>query len=273
LEKVNEMGRRVKEALSLRTYPLGVKFCRSVQEAEKVMAGARVVRPLAAFNIRMPVCQVINIARTYRWTLGVTSEDSWCVGGSAAMGLLDEFPEYLAADAQYVGLNFKDVEVGRAAFEVLWNVYSAMKGTYAFFVGPLERIRFEPDVCLIYGTPTQIAKIAKAFAWCGAFPKMKFIGLASCSSISHAYLTSEPHVSIPCGGEVLLGRTEEDEVSIAFSAKDLDGLLSGLEGTKFVFPYPPAKFSLYEPRVPEVYKITYKDYMEWKAKKAGQAQP
>jgi hypothetical protein len=50
--------------------------------------------------------------------------------------------------------------------------------------------------------------------------------------------------------EVLLRRTEDEEVSIAFSAKDLDKLLSGLEGTRFVFPDPPAKFSLYEPGSP-----------------------
>jgi uncharacterized protein (DUF169 family) len=60
----------------------------------------------------------------------------------------------------------------RAVFEVLEEVYSTIKGTYAVFVGPLERmrIRFEPDVFLIYGTLTQISRIAKAFTWWGTFP-------------------------------------------------------------------------------------------------------
>ncbi len=268
LEKVNEIGKKVKEALSLRTYPLGVKFCRSAQEAEKVMAEAKARRPLTEFNIRMPVCQAINTARTYRWTLGVTLEDSWCVGGSRAMGLLDELPEYLYDDI--VKFHFKDEEAAKAVLEVAEKRYLPLKSTYAVLVGPLERIRFEPDLCVAYGTPTQIAKIAKAFTWWGVVPEMKFVGQAACSSISNAYLTGKPQISIPCSGEVLLGRTEEDEMSIAFPAKDLDKLLEGLEGTRFIFPYPPAKFSLYEPRVPEVYRISYKDYMEWKAKKAEQ---
>jgi len=270
LEKVNEIGKKVKEALSLRTYPLGIKFCRSAQEAEKVMAEAKARRPLVAFNVRMSMCQVINVSRTHRWTLGVTLEDSWCVGGSRAMGLLDEPPEYLATDSQYIKLHFKDEEAARAVFEVGEKRYLPIKSTYAVLVGPLERINFEPDVCLIYGTPTQIAKIAKAFTWWGIVPEMRFVGMAACASAPSAYLIGKPQISIPCSGEVLLGRTEEDEVCIAFPANDLDKLPSGLEGTRFVFPYPPAKFSLYEPRVPEGYRITYKDYMEWKAKKASQ---
>lgn len=268
LEKVNELGKKVREALSLRTYPLGIKFCRSAQENEKIMAEARAVRPLAAFNARMPICQVINISRTHRWTLGVTLEDSWCVGGGIAMGLLDEYPEYLVTDVQYIKLHFKDAEAAKAVLEIAEKRHLPLKSTYAVLVGPLERIKFEPDVCVIYGTPAQIAKVSKAFTWWGIVPEMKFIGQAACSSISNAYLTGKPQISIPCSGEVLLGRTEEDEMSIAFPAEGLDKIPSGLEGTNFIFPYPPAKFSLYEPKIPEVYRITYKDYMEWKAKKA-----
>jgi len=270
LEKVNEIGRKVKEALSLRTYPLGIKFCKSSQEAEKIMTETKARRPLIAFNIRMAMCQVINISRTHGWVLGITLEDSWCIGGSHAMGLLDEPPEYLATDPQYIKAHFKDENAAKAVLEVAERRYLPVKSTYAILVGPLERIKFEPDVCTIYGTPTQIAKIAKAFTWWGIVPEMKFVGLAACSSVSNAFLTGKPQISIPCSGEVLLGRTEEDEISIAFPAECLDKLLSGLEGTRFVFPYPPAKFSLYEPRVPEGYRITYKDYMEWRAQRAKQ---
>jgi uncharacterized protein (DUF169 family) len=267
-EKINEIGKSIRGSLSLRTYPLGIKFCKSAEETEKAIAEAKARRPLTAFNVRMSVCQVVNIARTHRWTLGMTFEDSWCIGGSLAMGLLDELPEYLYTDVQYVKFHFKDAEAAKAVLEVLEKRYLPLKSSYAVLVGPLERIKFDPDVCLIYGTPTQIAKIAKAFTWWGIVPEMKFVGQAACSSISNAYLTGKPQISIPCSGEVLLGRTEEDEISIAFPIKDLDKLLSGLEGTNFIFPYPPAKFSLYEPRVPEVYRISYKDYMEWKAKRA-----
>ncbi len=263
-EKITEFGKKIKEVVSLHTFPLGIKFCKDAQEAEKIMAEIKARRPLTTFNVRMPVCQVINISRTHRWTLGMTLEDMWCIGGALMMGLLDEYPEYLA---ELVKPHSKDVEAGKAIFETLEKRYLPLKSTYAVLVGPLEIIKFEPDVSVIYGTPTQIARIAKAFTWWGIIPEMKFAGLAACSFISNAYLTGKPQINIACGGEIMLGRTEENEIGIAFPTESVDKLLSGLDGTKFIFPYPPAKFSLYEPKIPEGYRITYKDYMEWKAQK------
>ncbi len=56
-------------------------------------------------------------------------------------------------------------------------------------------------------------------------------------------------------------------MGFTFPAKLMDDLVSGSEGIKLMFPYPPAKFMLYEPKVAEGYRITYKDYLEWKKSK------
>ncbi|MCX8176532.1 MAG: DUF169 domain-containing protein [Candidatus Bathyarchaeota archaeon] len=262
-EKIVENGKKIRNSLSLRTYPLGVKFCKHKEEAEKMMIHAR--RPLKNFNLRMAVCQVVNMSRTYGWTLGMSEEDGWCIAGSLAMGLLSELPEYLPGEMSK--WHAKDENAGKAIWEIVEKKLLPLKSVYAVLVAPLERIRFEPDVVVVYGTPTQVARIAKAFTWHGISAEMKFAGMIACSTISNAYLTGKPQVSIPCAGEVILGRSEEDEISISFPANNMEELLSGLDGTKFMFPYPPAKFSLYEPRAPKDYKITYNDYIEWKKQK------
>lgn len=56
-------------------------------------------------------------------------------------------------------------------------------------------------------------------------------------------------------------------MGFTFPAKLMHDLVSGSEGIKLMFPYPPAKFMLYEPKVAEGYRITYKDYLEWKKSK------
>ena len=265
MERLVEMGKKVKEDLALRTYPLGVKFYKS-KELDEELEKAR--RPLRNFNLRMPICQLINISRTYGWAVAATLEDSYCIIGARAMGLIDEVPEYLPEDI--ARFHAKDGEAGRAILEGFEKKCLPPGSTYSVLISPLTRMKVQPDVVVMYGTPIQIAKLAKAFTWHGIFPEAMFIGVAACSSIPKSYLSGKPQLSIPCAGEVFLGRSEEDEMSIAFPAKLMENLMTGLEGTKLMFPYP-AKFMIYEPRVLSGYRITYKDYEEWKRKRGQEA--
>jgi len=265
LKTISDIGKRIRESLSLRTYPLGIKFYKDAYKTEEMMMNINVRRPLKDFGVRMALCQVINISRTYKLALGISAEDMWCTYGALAMGLLDEFPEYLIAETSK--WHAKDDAVGKVIWEALKEKFLPLKSIHALVISPLETIRFEPDVIIVYGSPAQISKIAKAFTWHGIFPEAKFVGLVACSSISSTYLKDKPQFNMPCSGEWIVGRTEEDEIGIVFPAKNIGDVLEGLEGTKIIFPYPPPKFSLYEPRGPEGYKITYKDYIEWKTRK------
>jgi uncharacterized protein (DUF169 family) len=262
IEKLVEMGKKVKEDLALRTHPLGIKFYKG-KELDEELEKAR--RPLKNFNIRMPICQLINIARTYGWAVATTLEDSYCILGARVMGLINEVPEYLPEDI--TRFHAKDKETGKAIWEGLERKCLPLGSTSSILISPLVRMRTEPDVVVMYGTPIQVARLAKAFTWHGIFPETTFIGVAACSSIPKAYLSGKPQLSIPCAGEVFLGRSEEDEMSIAFPAKLMENLVTGLENTKIMFPYP-AKFMIYEPRVLSGYRITYKDYEEWKKRKS-----
>jgi len=58
------------------------------------------------------------------------------------------------------------------------------------------------------------------------YQSLNFPGVISCSAVSNAYLTGKPQVSIPCAGEVFLGRSEEDEVGFTFPAKLMHDLVS-----------------------------------------------
>jgi uncharacterized protein (DUF169 family) len=267
IERFVEIGKKVKEELALRTYPLGIKFCKGV-ECEKEFERVKARRPLKNFNVRMPVCQVINISRTYGWVIAMGLEDAFCIPGACAMGLIDEIPEYIAENT--IRFHAKDREAGMTILKSVEAKSMPPGSVSGILISPLAKIEFEPDVIVIYGTPTQIAKIAKAFTWHGILPETEFSGIRACANITKAYLTGKPQINIPCAGEVIYGRTEEDEISIAFSAKLAEHVISGLEGIRFIMPYPPPKYALYEPRVPSGYRITYRDYEEWKKKKAGE---
>jgi uncharacterized protein (DUF169 family) len=185
---------------------------------------------------------------------------------AALFGLMDEIPDYFS-ELMYPW-HAESPEKGEEILEELLEKRSLPLGSVSSVVfGPLTRIRFMPHVAVIYGSPSQIAKIAKAAAYYGHISRVAFLGVAACSSITTAYRSGEPVISIPCSGELILGRTEEGELSIAFPIDLLDEIVDGLDKTDFIMPYPIPKFLRYEPMVPKEYKISYEHYLEWKEKR------
>lgn len=258
IEDIKKAGETLRNKLSLRTYPLGIRFCKG----EELPAKART--PHKDFGIRMATCQAINMSRTYGYHIVMKADDQFCMISAALFGMIEEVPEYFME--LIYPWHTKNMEIGKNVFNQLFKRRLSTNGTYSIAIGPLARIRFEPHIAVIYGSPTQIAKIAKACTWCGDLPDLTFLGVAACSSITSAYLTGNPKISIPCAGELILGRTEEDEVYIAFPIEKLGDIIKGLEHTDFIMPYPVTKYISYEPIVPDEYKISYKHYIEWKRK-------
>lgn len=84
--------------------------------------------------------------------------------------------------------------------------------------------------------------------------------LSSCPSVSSVHVIGGLRQAFRAVERSRWEGPKRTRVGIAFPARDLDKPISGLKGTRFIFPYPPAKFSSYGPRAPEVVKITYEDH-------------
>jgi uncharacterized protein (DUF169 family) len=254
VDELRVFGREVKARLGLRTYPIGIKFC--IEPCD--LSGFKRPRD---FGVHMAVCQVINISRVYGWPMAFTLDDMFCIGGAYLFGLVPEYPKFLEESPDW---HTSSADAKKYIQQKYLERALPQGSTKAVLVAPLEKITFMPDVIDIYGTPTQISAIAKALIWHGIFPETGFIGLSSCSFITNAHKTRKPQINLPSSGEVAWGRTEEDEISMIIPVEHVDKILSGLDGISRIYPYPVPKFAFYEPRPPRGYKITYKDYEEWK---------
>lgn len=74
------------------------------------------------------------------------------------------------------------------------------------------------------------------------------MGLASCTLIPYSHKYGKVQINIPGTGELILGRTENHEISIIIPAKYLNLIIPpGINAVRRIHPYPLAKFSLYEP--------------------------
>ncbi len=72
---------------------------------------------------------------------------------------------------------------------------------------------------------------------------------------------------------MVCGWSEEDEASVSLPVEHLEKISTGLENIKRMYPYPPARFMLYEPLAPRDHRITYKDYRVGKSREEKNLKP
>nr|WP_245522583.1 DUF169 domain-containing protein [Vulcanisaeta distributa] len=216
-------------------------------------------RPYKDLGIRVAFCQAINIVRTYGWRLAIGLEDSFCMIGAEALGLTRTTLDYIDRDIPQ--WHTSDRETMNKIVATLHMRFLEPGSTELVLISPLDRIDFEPHVVIIYGLPAQIATIAKALIWNGIMPgEITYMGLASCTLIPYSHKYGKVQINIPGTGELILGRTENHEISIIIPAKYLNLIIPGINAVRRIHPYPLAKFSLYEPRVPKWYEELTFDY-------------
>lgn len=244
-----EMGTELKNFLSLQR-PLGMKFCLSEEEIPP-----KAKRPLRDFNIHMGVCQAVNTARNFGYTVGMTLEDMFCLPGASVFGLMD-------FDYSFYPHHVKDETAGRKLDQFYHERNRLLpKDKYkAVVFSPLDRLMVEPDIIIVFGSPAQIAKISKAFTWHGETVSTLFAGGLGCSTYAAVFVEKKPLMKLAAGGEKIMAGTGEYEVDICFPAERLPDVLEGLKGTQRMLPYPMICTTLLnEPVVPEDYKITYRE--------------
>ncbi len=72
---------QIKDALRLRTEPLGVAFFKGAAALPE-----KTRRPTQVFGKRITICQGVTLARVYGWPVGLTKDDLICIPGMLAFG-------------------------------------------------------------------------------------------------------------------------------------------------------------------------------------------
>lgn len=218
-KELHKVSEKVNAYLRLRTHPLGFKLFKTIEEAKKV--GWRLPNKLL-------ICQVINTARIHGRALIATAEDSLCVIGAVALGLM-ETPSHMASGDIFLKLGYiSDPEKAKKYQECLARLEPVYE---AFAVKPLERINFEPEILLFYGNSAQIslALFALSVSYSERLQLSMFGESALCGGIAQAMSTGKPQISIPCFGERVYASTADDEILLIVPFPKIPDLISGLE--------------------------------------------
>ena len=214
----------LEKLLRLRTYPLALKFLEKAEDMDKIK---KVRRP----REKRQFCQILNMSRTLGWTIGVTADDFMPGASCAALLGLDERSEFIRSGSFRSILWLKGIENAKK-FEDEWEHIPT--GKYeAVVISPLSAEKFDPDMILVHGKPTQMALLMNGIQY-ENYEKLTFhfSGESSClDSISQCYLTKKPSLTVPCWGHIRFGHYQEDELEMALPG-DLElfkGYIRGLE--------------------------------------------
>ncbi|MBW1916583.1 MAG: DUF169 domain-containing protein [Deltaproteobacteria bacterium] len=243
---------QLKEDLRLRTEPLGVNFLKSPAELPD-----KTRRPSKVFKKKVTICQGLTMARVYGWSVGLTKDDLICIPAMLAFGLTPA-----AEPATELGQLFCEVgfhpEAGPGIREAQALPRLAPGELGALYMSPLDRLKMDPEIVVIYGNPAQLIRLIGAATF--SFRERvngSFGGKVECAEyLIGPYQSQQMRVAIPGMGDRIFSMTQDDEMVMAFPIQLLEGLLVGLKeaGRKIGARYPITFYQNFQPEFPKPYQ-------------------
>jgi dephospho-CoA kinase len=213
--------RRLELLMRLKSFPVALKLLENKQELNAIPFIRRTAH-------KSTLCQLINLARDFDWTVGADRDDLLGDMCASIIGLAD-IPD-IAKDGTFRSIIWTQSRADGKKYES--SIPRIPIGKYeAVVLAPLVYNPFDPDMVLIYANPAQMMLLINALQF-QDYEVMQFfcVGETSCSdAIARCYLTHKPSLTIPCYGERRYGHAQDDELVMALPAPMLHKALSGME--------------------------------------------
>jgi len=247
-----DAARQIREALRLRTEPLGVAFL-----ADAAQLPEKTRRPSQVLGKRITICQGVTMARVYGWPVGLCQEDLVCVPGTLAFGFVPVSDPVMELAQLFCEVGFHQ-ELGPALKEIEALPRFQPREIGAVYLAPLERLALEPQVVVVFGNPAQLMRLVQAATFSlGERITGEFGGKVECAAyLIGPYLRDTILVVMPGLGDRIFSMTQDDELVVAFPVRLLDGLLLGLKeaGRRIGARYPVTFYQNFTPEFPPPYK-------------------
>ncbi len=214
-------SKRMVEILGLKNEPVAIKL---IKKGEPLPEGI----PEPEKNLRH--CQSIMKARKGECFLMPQSKHA-CPVGASALGLMPT-PEKVASGQFHFALGmFANEEAAKHTIEVRPSLEPG--SLEATLVCPLSKVRFEPDVIVVVGTPEQLYWLmpaASTYDKGGRITIQTASFQASCvDSTILPYTTGVPNISMGCYGCRKSTDIAPEEMMLGFKADQLPHIVEVLE--------------------------------------------
>ncbi|MCM8827452.1 MAG: DUF169 domain-containing protein [Candidatus Omnitrophica bacterium] len=223
MEDFKKISDELKRILSLKSYPVAVSFCRSMDELTKGKLPTE----------KLTFCQMVKLASQGKWKLSCPEDYMGCFTAQMIFG----FRAPNEKDLKHHMMQFTDnEEIANKIIAVKPKLkLSEIKG---ILVGPLED--FEPDFVILILDSAQALVIIEAYGSITGedFSFRNGTSSALCSyGVVVSYQTNKPNLSVPCVGAKRYGLFQDTELAFILpweSTKKIYQSLLELERTSRV---------------------------------------
>ncbi|HOP36080.1 MAG TPA: DUF169 domain-containing protein [Syntrophales bacterium] len=204
------------------TFPVAV----AVLDRKEAVPKART--PLSAFGHSLALCQGIALARRFGWKIAFHEEDWGCAVGMSFFGFGGKRPPEM--DGEIACPLYTETPEGGISLQNAMPQLPQGKAQTIIIAGG-GRADFDPDVAVIYGMPSQIARCVQGALWQTGEPvASSFPGRANCGyEIILPIVTGRYQVILPGGGERAFAGTQDFEMSFAVPKSLFGSFARGLE--------------------------------------------
>jgi uncharacterized protein (DUF169 family) len=207
------------------SFPVAVKMATSEMEMSKFLS------PIKALDHRIGVCQAIGLSRRMGWDIHYTQEDHVCPGSYMIFGYT-EVPDLVKEGGGFhYPVYSATPELGKETQKHMQRL--EIGELHSLFLSPLKKLRFVPDLVLVYGNPAQIVRFIQAIVYSeGGVVTSNFMGRGACaSSIVVPYKTKMCNVVIQGGGERMFGIADDTELIFSIPYNKFQSVITGIEAT------------------------------------------
>lgn len=225
-ETVQRLTAAIMKCIRPLTYPVAVKVIREGDETQRPER-AKTVKELLGHPVAF--CQGFGLVRRFGYTLIFDEAGHACPPGLVYMG-------YYPPDAIHEGNNavpgYAADQAAGAAMEAP-NALIPLGEVKEFWLSPLEKAKYDPDIVVIHANPAQIARLIHANNYeTGEGITTTAFGRAACSGyISAVYNSRKCNYVVPSGGERIFALTQDDEMIFSIPSSKFEQITIGLEST------------------------------------------
>ncbi len=230
------------------TFPVAVRLAKKGEELQQ-----KCKRPDSDFGNPVAVCQGLNIARIFGWTLRFDSADHACPLGAVSAGHLE--PDGFLDGA--VAEHYQDDSDVAKRMEASYPRHE-MGEVGQIWLSALGRCEYDPHLVVVYGNPAQILVLIHAANYgFGEGVKSSSTGRFGCSNwIAGVVQSDECQYAIPGSGERVFAGTQDHEMSFMIPRSRFQSITEGLAvmRKKGTYRYPVPNMNLLgKPHLPAKY--------------------
>jgi len=251
LNKFQDLGKEFEKYLRPSTFPIAIKL---IKDTSEIPNGCK--QPNIDLKLQNFICQNFKMARTYGWTIAITSDDCVCKVARTVYNWDPVNEETIEFGNKFsIGLYSKNMEIAQEWSKHLRFLPEEYIG---IIISPLTRTKIIPDIVQIYCNPAQATRLVQSYLFIeGGIMEFSSSGRAgSChEGVIKTFQTDKPQLVILGNGDRVWGGVEDDEVMFSIPKNKLEMIVEGLKSThQGGLRYPIPKYMNYKPGFQNLFK-------------------